>query len=147
VSRLNGELVQISILHEDLRQSLEEQEAMVLDLQRQAEEARKSLEGEKKQVEGGFTFVHFFVCRFVHWGSAPNFVFSLFVVFRPAECPGEHDHPGRGRADGLQLLSTGVRGAAGHHLLTVYFGTPSMFISLWFGFDYGTNPPLGTLII
>jgi hypothetical protein len=22
-----------------------------------------------------------------------------------------------------------------------------MFITLWFGFDYGTNPPLGTLII
>jgi hypothetical protein len=32
-------------------------------------------------------------------------------------------------------------------LLTVYFGAPSMFIALWFGFDYGTNPPLGTLII
>jgi hypothetical protein len=32
-------------------------------------------------------------------------------------------------------------------LLTVYFGTPSMLITLWFGFDYGTNPPLGTLII
>jgi hypothetical protein len=32
-------------------------------------------------------------------------------------------------------------------LLTVYFGTPSMFITLWFGFDYGTNQPLGTLII
>jgi hypothetical protein len=27
------------------------------------------------------------------------------------------------------------------------FGTPNMFITLWFGFDYGTNPPLGTLII
>jgi hypothetical protein len=32
-------------------------------------------------------------------------------------------------------------------VLTVYFGTPNMFITLWFGFDYGTNPPLGTLII
>jgi hypothetical protein len=32
-------------------------------------------------------------------------------------------------------------------LLTVYFGTPSMFITLWFGFAYGTNPPLGTLIV
>jgi hypothetical protein len=29
----------------------------------------------------------------------------------------------------------------------VYFGTPNMFITLWFGLDYGTNPPLGTLII
>jgi septal ring factor EnvC (AmiA/AmiB activator) len=40
VSRLNGELVQISISHEDLCQSLEEQEATVLNLQRQVEEAR-----------------------------------------------------------------------------------------------------------
>jgi hypothetical protein len=32
-------------------------------------------------------------------------------------------------------------------LLTVYFGAPNMFITLWFGFVYGTNPPLGTLII
>jgi hypothetical protein len=32
-------------------------------------------------------------------------------------------------------------------VLTVYFGAPSMFITLWFGCDYGTNPPLGTLII
>jgi hypothetical protein len=38
-------------------------------------------------------------------------------------------------------------GPAHHPLLTVYFGTPSMFITLWFGFDYGTNPPLGILII
>jgi hypothetical protein len=33
------------------------------------------------------------------------------------------------------------------YLLMVYFGTPNMFITLWFGFVYGTNPPLGTLII
>jgi hypothetical protein len=32
-------------------------------------------------------------------------------------------------------------------MLTVYFGAPSMFITLWFGFDYATNSPLGTLII
>jgi hypothetical protein len=32
-------------------------------------------------------------------------------------------------------------------VLTVYFGTPNMFIILWSGFVYGTNPPLGTLII
>jgi hypothetical protein len=35
----------------------------------------------------------------------------------------------------------------GDALLTVYFGAPIMFITLWFGFDYGTNPPLGTLIM
>jgi hypothetical protein len=38
VSRLNGELVQISILHEDQRQALEEQEASFLKLRREAEE-------------------------------------------------------------------------------------------------------------
>jgi hypothetical protein len=32
-------------------------------------------------------------------------------------------------------------------LLTVYFDTPNMFITLWFGFNYGTKPPLGTLMI
>jgi hypothetical protein len=32
-------------------------------------------------------------------------------------------------------------------MLTVYFGTPNMFITLWFGFVYGTNTPLGTLFI
>jgi hypothetical protein len=44
VSRLNGELVQISISHEDQHQSLEEQEASYLKLQREAEEMRQSLE-------------------------------------------------------------------------------------------------------
>jgi hypothetical protein len=32
-------------------------------------------------------------------------------------------------------------------LLTVYFGTPNMFITLWFGLDNETNLPLGTLMI
>jgi septal ring factor EnvC (AmiA/AmiB activator) len=40
VSRLNGELVQISISHKDHRQSLEEQEASYLKLQHEAEETR-----------------------------------------------------------------------------------------------------------
>jgi hypothetical protein len=26
------------------------------------------------------------------------------------------------------------------------FGAPNMFVTLWFGFDYETNPPLGTLM-
>ena len=32
-------------------------------------------------------------------------------------------------------------------MLTVNFGAPNIFVTLWFRFDYGTNPPLGTLII
>jgi hypothetical protein len=45
------------------------------------------------------------------------------------------------------LRTTPCRATAFTPLLTVYFGAPRMFITLWFGFDYGTNPPLGTLII
>jgi hypothetical protein len=47
----------------------------------------------------------------------------------------------------LNRIAVGSFGIQAESLLTVYFGTPSMFITLWFGFDYGTNPPLGTLII
>jgi hypothetical protein len=64
VSRLNSELVQISISHEDLRQSLEEQEASYLKLQHEAEETRQSLEVEKKQVEGEFVFLLFVFLTF-----------------------------------------------------------------------------------
>jgi hypothetical protein len=74
VSRLNGELVEISISHEDLRQSLEEQEATVLNMQRHAEEARQSLEGENKQVEGEFAFARFSLVDLFFLGFAPNFV-------------------------------------------------------------------------
>jgi hypothetical protein len=59
VSRLNGELVQISISHEDQHQSLEEQEASHLKLQCEAEETCQSLEVEKKQVEGKFVVLCF----------------------------------------------------------------------------------------
>jgi hypothetical protein len=68
VSHLNGELVQIGISHEDQRQSLDEQEASYLKLQREAEETRQSLQVEKKQVEGKFAFFRF------------SFVDSFFVL-------------------------------------------------------------------
>jgi hypothetical protein len=74
-SKLNRELVQLSISHEDLCQSLEEQEATVLDLRREAEEARKALEVEKKQVEGELLSNCFSFCRFVFRGFSPNFLF------------------------------------------------------------------------
>jgi hypothetical protein len=58
----------------------------------------------------------------------------------------------RGYVNGKPLTKMFVDGGAAvnvmpYTMLTVYFGTPSIFITLWFGFDYGTNPPLGTLII
>jgi hypothetical protein len=41
-----------------------------------------------------------------------TFVSSL-LAFRPADRPWEYDHPGRGCADGLQLLTTRVGGVVG----------------------------------
>jgi chromosome segregation ATPase len=72
VSRLNGELVQISISHEDQRQSLEEQGASYLKLQREAEETRQSLEVEKKQVEGEFVSVRFSFIDSFFWDPLPT---------------------------------------------------------------------------
>jgi uncharacterized protein (UPF0147 family) len=74
--KLNGKLVQLSISHEDLRQSLEE-ETTVRDLRREAEEARKALEVEKKQVEGGLSSVHSSLVDLSFGGSAPNFPFLV----------------------------------------------------------------------
>jgi chromosome segregation ATPase len=62
VLRLNRELTQLSVSHEDLRQSLEEQEATILNLRQAAEDTRASLETERKQVEGGLPFVCLFAC-------------------------------------------------------------------------------------
>jgi septal ring factor EnvC (AmiA/AmiB activator) len=84
-SKLNGELVQLSISHEDLRQSLEEQETTVRDLRREAEEARKALDSERKQVEGGFRFCPFSFVDLARSGSIPDFCFSVvgFQACRP----------------------------------------------------------------
>jgi predicted transcriptional regulator len=75
---LNGELVRLSISHEDLRQSLEEQEATVRDLRREAEEVRKALGSERKQVEGEFRFRPILFVDLARSGSAPDF--CVFVV-------------------------------------------------------------------
>jgi hypothetical protein len=83
-SKLNGELVQLSMSHEDLRQSLEEQETTV-HLQREVGEARKALEVEKKQVKGELVSVRFFACRFAFWGFAPIFLFLVRVL--PCKVP------------------------------------------------------------
>jgi predicted nuclease with TOPRIM domain len=77
VSRLNGELVQISISHEDLRQSLEEQEATVRDLQRGGEEVRQALEVERKQVEGELFSAAFLLVDLFFEDSLPTFFFFI----------------------------------------------------------------------
>jgi hypothetical protein len=84
--------------------------------------------------------------RYVKWIAAGT-RFRLQVARRPPPRLdlGELGHlasvdvGGRSQTEGEGLVT--------RCLLTVYFGTPNMFITLWFGFDYGTNLPLGTLII
>jgi hypothetical protein len=115
VSKLNGELVQLSVSLADARLSLEEQETTVLSLQQAAEDARQALEVEKKQFEGELRSAPFRSPIWLARDPLPTFV-SLSLVFRPADRPEEYDHPGRGCADGLQLLSTGVGGVAGRRL-------------------------------
>jgi hypothetical protein len=78
VSWLNRELVWLSISHEDLRPSLQEQEATVHDLRREAEEGRKSLDSERKQVEGELRFRPSSFVDLACSGSAPDFCF--FVI-------------------------------------------------------------------
>jgi hypothetical protein len=51
ISRLDRELNQLSVSHEELRQAGEEKDAAILDVQQAAETARTTLEVEKKYVE------------------------------------------------------------------------------------------------
>jgi hypothetical protein len=59
VSRLDGELIALSIANTDQELSLKEQGAIVVSLQQAVEAERRALEVEKKQVEGGSP------CRFL----------------------------------------------------------------------------------
>jgi chromosome segregation ATPase len=52
VSRLDGELIALSISNADQQRSLEEQGTTVVNLQQAVEAERRALEVEKKQVEG-----------------------------------------------------------------------------------------------
>jgi chromosome segregation ATPase len=85
-SRPNGELVQLSISHVDLCQSLEEQEATVRDLRREAEGARKALDSERKQVECELRFRLFSFIDLASSRSVPDFCF-FFVGFQACQPP------------------------------------------------------------
>jgi peptidoglycan hydrolase CwlO-like protein len=52
VSRLDGELIALSISNADQQRSLEEQGATVVSLQQAVKAERRALDVEKKQVEG-----------------------------------------------------------------------------------------------
>jgi septal ring factor EnvC (AmiA/AmiB activator) len=86
-SKLNEELVQLSVSLADARQSLEEQEDTVLNLQQAAEDARQALEAEKKQVKGELSSVRLIARRFALCGSAPNFFPFLVHGFQACGSP------------------------------------------------------------
>jgi mannitol/fructose-specific phosphotransferase system IIA component len=56
VSRLDGELIALSIANADQELSLKEQGATVVSMQQAVEAERRALEAEKKQVEGRSSF-------------------------------------------------------------------------------------------
>jgi septal ring factor EnvC (AmiA/AmiB activator) len=60
VSRLDGELIALSISNTDQQRSLEEQGSTVVSLQQAVEAERRALEVEKKQVEGESSLRFFF---------------------------------------------------------------------------------------
>jgi hypothetical protein len=71
-------LNQLNISHEDLRQAVEVQETTVLGLQHAAEDARKDIAAEKKQVEGESLFRLSFACRFGLFGIRSQFLFFIY---------------------------------------------------------------------
>jgi hypothetical protein len=97
VSKLDGELITLSISNEDQRRTLEEQSATVVSPQQAVEGGRQALEVERKQVEGELTF-RCFVLLIFHSG-----VRSLLDFLRPWY-PGPRTALGRAtdRAETLQ---------------------------------------------
>jgi hypothetical protein len=71
---------------------------MVLGLWQAAEDARKALEAEKRQVEGESLFRLSFAGRFYLFGIHSQLF--LFMVFRLADRLGEFNDPGSGCSDG-----------------------------------------------
>jgi hypothetical protein len=85
VSQLDGELNQLSVSHEDMRQALEEQEATVLSLRQATEDARKALDLDKKRVEGEWPLFAFRLLVWFIWDPLPILVFcSWFSGLRNA---------------------------------------------------------------
>jgi chromosome segregation ATPase len=109
-SKLEGELVVLSITSTSQEQALKEQSDTVNDLQQAVEAERRALEVERKQVEGRSLFVFCFA-DFPLEGSSPFLISLLLATFRPAHRAGAHDRPGRGAAGLLQFLRAGAVGA------------------------------------
>jgi hypothetical protein len=110
-SRLEGKLVVLSITSASKEQALKEQSVTVDGLQQAVEAERRTLEVERKQVEGRSLFVFYFA-DFSLEGSSLFLIFLLLAMFRPAHRARARDRPGRGATGLLQLLRAGAVGAA-----------------------------------
>jgi predicted nucleic acid-binding Zn-ribbon protein len=85
VSKLDGELIALSISNEDQRRTLEEQSATVVSLQQAVEGGRQALEVERKQVEGELTFRRFVLLIFPSGArSLLDFLCSWYPGLRTA---------------------------------------------------------------
>jgi hypothetical protein len=110
-SKLEGELVVLSITSASQELPLQEQSETVSGLQQAVEAERRALEAEKKQVEGESLFVFYFA-DFPLEGSSLFLISFLLATFRPVHRAGARGRAGRGAADLLQLLRAGAAGAA-----------------------------------
>jgi hypothetical protein len=78
LSKLDGELIALSIANDDQRRSLEEQSATVLSLQQAVATERQALELERKQVEGKLLFCFFVLLIFPSGVRSPLDFFCLW---------------------------------------------------------------------
>jgi chromosome segregation ATPase len=89
-SKLEGELLVLSIMSANQEQALKEQSDTVLSLQQVVEAERRALEVERKQVEGRSLFVSCFADLPLK-GSLPLLISLLLATFRPAHRAGARD--------------------------------------------------------
>jgi uncharacterized coiled-coil protein SlyX len=102
-SKLEGELVVLSITSASQEQALKEQSDTVNGLQQAVEAERRALEVERKRVEGRSLFVFCFA-DFPLEGSSLFLISFLLAMFSPAHRVGARDRPGRGATGLLRLL-------------------------------------------
>jgi chromosome segregation ATPase len=91
-SKLEGELVVLSITSASQEQALKEQSDTVNGLQQAVKAKRRALEVKRKQVEGRSLFVFCFA-DFPLEGSSPFLIFLLLTTLRPAHRAGARDRP------------------------------------------------------
>jgi hypothetical protein len=110
VSRLNMELVQLSISYEDQRQAARRRMPPSSSYSRQPRPRVRPLRRRRNRFKVS-CLSHPSPAGLIHSGFAPNLICVL--VFRPEDGSRELDDPGTGHTGSLQLFPAGAGGAAG----------------------------------